>query len=78
MLQSRFRIGHGTLVACLQRGLDEGVRGTGYRLLIELVERSHEPPARKRQLRRDAARLFRSLRAAGLVQRVFDIDAGLR
>jgi len=76
MLQSRFRIGHGTLVACLQRGLDEGVRGTGYRLLIELVERSHEPPARKRQLRREAARLFRSLRAAGLVQRVFDIDAG--
>ena len=76
MLQSRFRIGHGTLVACLQRGLDEGVRGTGYRLLIDLVERSHERPARKRALRREAARLFRSLRTAGLVQRVFDVDAG--
>lgn len=76
LLQSRFRIGHGTLVACLQRGIDEAVRGTGYRLLIELVTHSHEPPARKRQLRRDAARLFRSLRAAGLVQRVFDVDAG--
>jgi len=75
-LQSRFRIGHGTLVACLQRGIDEGTRGTGYRLLVDLVERSHEPSARKRVLRRDAARLFRSLRAAGLVQRVFDVDAG--
>ena len=76
MLRSRFRIGHGTLVACLQRGIDEHTRGTGYRLLVELVERSYEPPASKRQLRRDAARLFRSLRSAGLVQRVFDIDAG--
>src|SRR5690606_36944983 len=48
----------------------------GYRLLVDLVDRSHEPPARKRALRREAARLFRSLRAAGLVQRVFDVDAG--
>jgi len=76
MLQSRFRIGHGMLVACLQRGLEERTPGTGYRLLVDLVERSHEPPARKRALRREAARLFRSLRAAGLVQRVFDVDAG--
>jgi hypothetical protein len=76
MLQSRFRIGHGTLVACLQRGLDEATRGTGYRLLIELIERCYEPPASKHQLRRDAARLFRSLRSAGLVQRVFDVEAG--
>jgi hypothetical protein len=76
MLQSRFRIGHGTLVACLQRGIEEALRGTGYRLLVELIGRSHEPPARQRALRREAARLFRSLRAAGLVQRVFDVDAG--
>ncbi|HEY8493097.1 MAG TPA: DUF3516 domain-containing protein, partial [Myxococcota bacterium] len=76
MLQSRFRIGHGMLVACLQRGLEERTPGTGYRLLVDLVDRSHEPPARKRALRREAARLFRSLRAAGLVQRVFDVDAG--
>lgn len=76
MLQSRFRIGHGSLVASLQRGIDERVRGTGHRLLVELIERSHEPPTRKHALRREAARLFRSLRAAGLVQRVFDIDAG--
>lgn len=52
------------------------MRGTGHRLLVELIERSHEPPARKRVLRREAARLFRSLRAAGLVQRVFDVEAG--
>jgi superfamily II RNA helicase len=76
MLQSRFRLTHGMVVSCLQRGVDEATPGTGYRLVVDLIERAHEPPARKRGLRRDAARLFRSLRRAGLVQRVFDVEAG--
>jgi superfamily II RNA helicase len=76
VLESQFRVTHGMLVALLQRGEEENVRGSGYRLLFELVERSHEPIARKRSLRRDAAAIFRSLRHAGLVQRVLDVDAG--
>ncbi|HTY16224.1 MAG TPA: DUF3516 domain-containing protein [Myxococcota bacterium] len=76
MLVSRFRVTHGMSISLLQRGQEEGVRGSGHRLLVDLVDRCHEDPRRKRSLRRDAARIFRSLRRAGLVQRVFDVDAG--
>jgi hypothetical protein len=75
-LVSRFRATHGMLVALLQRGEETRAPGTGYRLAIELIDRSHEDARRRRALRREAARLFRSLRAAGLVQRVFDAEHG--
>ncbi len=75
-LVSQFRVTHGMLVALLQRGQDEGLRGSGYRLLLELIERCHESHAEKRSLRRQAAAIFRSLRSAGLIQRVHDLDAG--
>jgi superfamily II RNA helicase len=78
MLVSQFRVDHGMLVSLLQRGEQEGTRGSGYRLLIELIGRCHEDARRKRELRRDAARLFRSLRRAGLVQRVFDGGCAVR
>jgi superfamily II RNA helicase len=76
MLVSRFRVTYGMVVSLLQRGEEERIRGTGYRLVAELVEHAHEDVRRKRALRRDAARVFRSLRRAALVQRVFDVDAG--
>jgi hypothetical protein len=68
MLRSQFSISHATLVALLQRGDDQSLRGSGYRELIALVEDSFETPVRKRRLRREAAVLFRSLRHAGIVQ----------
>ena len=64
-LQSRFDLGHGTLVAVLQR---EGEDAGGYRALLRLIERSHESPASKARLRRRCAVLFRSLRRAGIVE----------
>src|SRR5262249_56726617 len=76
MLLSRFRVTHGMLVSLLQRGQEERTRGSGYRLLIDLVDRCHDDARRKRSLRRDAARVFRSLRRAGLVQRVYDVAEG--
>lgn len=75
-LQSQFRVTHGMMVALLQRGEEEKVRGSGYRLLFALIAACHESQAEKRRLRRHAAAIFRSLRFAGLVQRVHDIDAG--
>jgi superfamily II RNA helicase len=67
MLRPRFTLTHGILIALLQRGHDQGLRGSGYRELIELVDESLESDARKRRLRRKAAELFRSLRKAEIV-----------
>ncbi|MEE2674378.1 MAG: DUF3516 domain-containing protein [Myxococcota bacterium] len=58
-LHSRFAIGHGLLVSCL--------RGSGYRALLELIAHSHEDEPRKRELRREGAVLFRSLRRGQIV-----------
>jgi Domain of unknown function (DUF3516)/DEAD/DEAH box helicase/Helicase conserved C-terminal domain len=73
-LCSRFRVTHGMVVNLLQRGAERHTPGTGYRLLIDLVNRSHEDLRSRRRLRRRAARVFRSLRAAGVVQRVHDAE----
>ncbi|MGH0038396.1 MAG: DEAD/DEAH box helicase [Myxococcota bacterium] len=67
-LESRFRVTHGMLVSLLQRGREEGLPGSGYRELGQLIEQSHEPARRRRRLRREAAALFRSLRQAGVVE----------
>jgi hypothetical protein len=75
-LQSQFRMTHGMLVSLLQRGEEDEVRGSGYRLAAELVGASHETVARKRGLRRHAAAIFRSLRRAALIQRIADLDHG--
>jgi len=48
----------------------------GYRAVIGLIERCHETDAMKSKLRRRAAELFRSLRVAGVVQIVRDIETG--
>ncbi|MEZ4293089.1 MAG: DUF3516 domain-containing protein, partial [Myxococcota bacterium] len=49
-LRSQLSISHGTIVALLQRGADQRLPGSGYRELIELVDRSFETPARKKRL----------------------------
>ncbi|MBY0399137.1 DUF3516 domain-containing protein [Myxococcota bacterium] len=68
MLRSQFALSHGLLVALLQRGADQALRGSGYRELAQLIDDSFETPVRKRRLRREAAVLFRSLRRAGIVR----------
>lgn len=78
VLRSRFNVSHGMLVSLLQREESHGRSGRGYGALIELVNRSHESARAKERLRRKSAVLFRSLRAAGIVQTVFDADEGRR
>lgn len=67
-LDSQFSVRHGMIVALLQRGSDQGLRGSGYTQLIALVNTSFESESRKRRHRREAAVLFRSLRRAGIVR----------
>ena len=67
-LESRFRISHGLVVACLQRGIEQDARACGYEHVLELVALCHEDDARKRRHRRDAAACFRSLRRAEVVR----------
>lgn len=67
-LRSQFSLNHSSIVALLQRGEDQSLRGSGYRELIELANQSFESESRKKKLRREAATLFRSLRIAGIVR----------
>jgi superfamily II RNA helicase len=67
-LRSQFSLTHSTVVALLQRGEDQGLPGSGYRELIELIDASFESPSRKKRLRREAAVLFRSLRRGEIVR----------
>ncbi len=67
-LRSRFRLSHGLLLQLLQREPDvAGARG-GYGDLAALIACCHERARRKSRLLREAARLFRSLRHAGIVR----------
>ena len=65
-LESRFTVTHGMLLSLLQGD------GNGYRRLIEMIARSHSNDFGKRQLRRTAATLFRTLRRAGIINLVVD------
>lgn len=64
-LTSRFDVDHGVLLPLLQSPSDR--RGGGYARLCELVARSHTTPYEKRRQLRQAARYFRHLRQAGIV-----------
>jgi len=64
-LRSRFKVDHGMVISLLQGNALR--RGGGYRALVELIERSHTGPGRKTRLRRESAKVFRQLRAAGIV-----------
>jgi hypothetical protein len=76
MLRSRFTVTHGLIVACLRSEAGSHDAGTGYRVLASLIAHCHDAPPRRRRLRRRAARLFRSLRRAGVVEIVRDADTG--
>jgi superfamily II RNA helicase len=67
-LTSRFHIDHGIIVNVLQRDDSASPSDRGYRGVIELIDRSHERPASKTRLRHHAAKLFRSLRRAEIVE----------
>jgi superfamily II RNA helicase len=60
-LESRFDVTHGMVLDLLANPLG------GYERLLALVGRSHGGDVHKKQLRRKAAQLFRSLRGAGLL-----------
>ena len=65
-LESRFTVTHGMLLSLLQGD------GRGYARLVQLIARAHANDWGKRQLRRTAATLFRTLRRAGLIDVVRD------
>lgn len=73
-LTSRFDIDHGVIVNVLQRGESAPEADRGYRGVIELIDRSHERPVSKARLRRHAAKLFRSLRRAEIIEIVAGRD----
>jgi superfamily II RNA helicase len=65
-LESRFSVNHGMLLSLLQGD------PRGYRRLVELIARAHTNEWGKRQHRRTAATMFRTLRKAGLIDVVLD------
>jgi hypothetical protein len=65
-LESRFEVGFGLLLALLQSETTQV--GGGYGRLVEMIGRAHATPVGRSRFRRDAARRFRALRAAGLVE----------
>jgi superfamily II RNA helicase len=68
-LRSRFIVTHGMILNLLQSPANASAWGGGYRRLIEIVAASHDVVNKGRH-RRDAALLFRALRAAGIVHLV--------
>ena len=76
-LESRFQVSHGLIINCLKSESGDA-DALGYRSLGEIISKSHEPASRLGQHRRDAARLFRSLTGAGLIEIVSSPDSGPR
>ncbi|MBW2383717.1 MAG: DUF3516 domain-containing protein [Deltaproteobacteria bacterium] len=71
-LTPHFPISHGLIVSCLKSDAAGRSSDAGYRLIAELIDHCHQDPRRKPRLLRDAARLFRSLRGADIVEVVKD------
>jgi superfamily II RNA helicase len=71
-LRSRFVVTHGMILNLLQSPANTNAWGGGYRRLIEIVAASHD--VSKSRHRREAAVLFRALRAAGII-RLAPLDA---
>jgi len=67
-LVSRFRVSHGMLVLLLRQAEDDPDPRRGWRAVAEVIDRCHESEPHKRRLLRDAAQLFRGLRAADIVR----------
>ena len=67
-LEGRFNVSHGMLLNLLQREDNEWVNGGGYRRLVELIALNHDRKAIKRRHRRTAAKLFKALRLAEVIE----------
>ncbi|PKN58651.1 MAG: DUF3516 domain-containing protein [Deltaproteobacteria bacterium HGW-Deltaproteobacteria-14] len=67
-LESSFQVTHGMMVDLLQRPGNAYRKGGGYRLLIDLIGKSHEHDGSKRYLRRQARALFKGLRHAYVLE----------
>ena len=74
-LRSQFNLTHGILLQLLQRPRPESEAGDGYRVLVELVQKSHETLANKVKHLVRSRQLFIALREAGLVQVLPRFDA---
>ena len=77
-LVSCFRVTHGAVVNVLRREETSPDPSRPYRALVELIDSSHESAARKRRLRRDAAKLVRGLRHSGVVELAREADSDRR
>ncbi len=77
-LVSRFRVTHGMIVLLLRRAEDDPDPRGGWRAVADLIARSHESDPRKRRILREAAQLFRGLRAADIVRVERDPTTGRR
>jgi len=60
-LVSSFKVSHGLIINCLQN------RPEGYHAVIDLIDKSHESPRNKKQLRIQSAQLCRSLLKAEII-----------
>jgi len=67
-LESRFAVTHGLLLGLVSGGAGDAARGGGYRRLLELCARSHGSDVLRHRHKHEAARVFRTLRRAGLVE----------
>jgi len=67
-LSSQFQVSHGLLLSVLQSENADPKRGAGYRRLLDLISHCHESDVLKRRHKRNAARMFRALRNAGLIE----------
>lgn len=78
-MQSRFAVTHGMLLHLIQGAIErQQEKINGYKLLVELVHRSHETASAKRKHLRRARVLFKSLRQAGIVSVVRNERSGNR
>jgi superfamily II RNA helicase len=75
-LEPRFSVSHGMIVNVMQRPEARTSDSGGYREVATLIARSHLGEGRKSRLRREAAARFRSLRQAGVIERVYDPESG--
>lgn len=69
-LVSKMKVSHGMMLELLQRPSARGDRSGGYGALVRLLRSSFESSGRVTRLLREAAALFKALRAAGVVELV--------
>jgi superfamily II RNA helicase len=67
-LRSQFSLSHGSLLQLLQRPVPERERGDGYRVLVDVVQRSHESVTNKSKHLVRSRQLFVALKDAGLIE----------